>query len=179
MIRYKKCKKPSVFGHFLKVRFRKSQLKMGENIAILFIFILLVVFGIVFFFRLQTAGINIKQQENMQLAAVQIAQRVSFLPEVRCSSENVVVPNCYDALKIKSAGDVIKEDETYYYDIFGFSTIWVEEVFPVEKTWLLYNYTGNKTEMPSIFQIPISIYDPMTSSLGSYYFGVLNVGVWK
>jgi hypothetical protein len=158
---------------------RKSQLKMGENIAILFIFILLVVFGMVFFFRMQTAGMQIKQQENLQLAAVQIAQRVSFLPEVRCSNENVVVANCYDALKMEFAEDVIKKDETYYYDIFGFSTIWVEQVYPVEKRWLLYNNTGDKEEMPSIFHIPISIYDPMASSLGSYDFGVLHVGVWR
>jgi hypothetical protein len=179
MANNRKCKKPSAFEHFQKLRFRKSQLKMGENIAILFIFILLVVFGMVFFFRVQTAGMQIKQQENAQLAAVQIAQRVSFLPELRCSSENVVVSNCYDALKMEFAYEVIKDNEAYYYDTFGFSTIWVEEVYPEEKQWLLYNNTGNKNETPSIFHIPISIYDPITSSLGSYNFGVLHVGVWR
>jgi hypothetical protein len=175
----RRCKKPSASEQFQKLRLRNSQLKMGENIAILFIFILLVVFGMVFFFRMQTAGMQIKQQENLQLAAVQIAQRVSFLPELRCSSENVVVPNCYDALKMEFADEVIKDNEAYYYDIFEFSTIWVEEAYPEEKEWLLYNNTGNKNETPSIFHIPISIYDPMESSIGNYYFGVLHVGVWR
>jgi hypothetical protein len=160
-------------------RKRKAQLKMGENIAIMFIFILLVVFGMVFFFKIQTAGMKIKQDENLQLAAVQIAQRVSFLPELRCSSENVVVPDCYDSLKMKFINTSIKEDEGYYYEIFGFSTIWVEEIFPKTDSWLVYNNTGGKKEMPSTFQVPISIYDPLTSSLGSYYFGILHVGVWR
>lgn len=164
--------------NFQILRIRKSQLKMGENIAILFIFILLAVFGMVFFFKVQSAGMKIKQQENVELSAIQVAQKVSFLPEVRCSSENVPVPDCYDALKMRYIQDVIKDDESYYYNIFKFSTIWVDEIFPETKTWLLYNHTGNKSSR-LVTQIPISIYDPLTSSLGSYYFGVLHVGVWS
>lgn len=159
------------------MRTKKAQLKMGENIAILFIFILLAVFGMVFFFRVQKSGIDLKKDENLQLSSIQIAQKVSFLPELRCSSENVPVPDCYDAMKMSYVREIIEEDESYYYDIFRYSTIWVEEVFPGSRIWVLYNNTGEKTGR-SPTQIPISIYDPLTSSLGSYYFGVLHVWVW-
>ena len=177
-MKYKKCKNSRNFEHFQLLRNRKSQLKMGENIAIMFIFILLVVFGLVFFFKVQTAGTAIKQKENIELSAIQVAQKVSFLPELRCSSENVPVPDCYDALKMESIKKITEEDQAYYYDIFKFSTIYVKEIFPGNRTWLLYNNTGGK-ESNLVTQIPISIYDPKTSALGSYYFGVLNVGVWS
>ena len=151
---------------------------MGENIAIMFIFILLVVFGLIFFFKVQTAGMKIKQQENIELSAVQAAQKVSFLPELRCSSENVLVPDCYDALKMAYIKDIAEDDSAYYYNIFKFSTIYVEEIFPGDRIWLLYNNTGGK-EGKLATQIPISIYDPKTSALGSYYFGILHVWVWN
>ena len=157
---------------------RKAQLKMGENIAIIFIFILLVVFGMVFFFKVQTVGIKIKQQENIELSAIQVAQKVSFLPELRCSSENVPVPDCYDALKMQNIQSVIEGDQVYYYEIFKYSTIYIEEIFPGNRTWMIYNNRGDKESKLST-QIPISIYDPMTSTLGSYYFGILHVGVWS
>jgi len=157
---------------------RKAQLKMGENIAIIFIFILLVVFGMVFFFKVQTVGIKIKQQENIELSAIQVAQKVSFLPELRCSSENVPVPDCYDALKMQNIQSVIEGDQVYYYEIFKYSTIYIEEIFPGNRTWMIYDNRGDKESKLST-QIPISIYDPMTSTLGSYYFGILHVGVWS
>jgi len=157
---------------------RKAQLKMGENIAIIFIFILLVVFGMVFFFKVQTVGIKIKQQENIELSAIQVAQKVSFLPELRCSSENVPVPDCYDALKMQNIQSVIEGDQAYYYEIFKYSTIYIEEIFPGNRRWMIYDNKGDKESKLST-QIPISIYDPMTSTLGSYYFGILHVGVWS
>jgi len=160
---------------------RKAQLKMGENIAIIFIFILLVVFGMVFFFKVQTVGIKIKQQENIELSAIQVAQKVSFLPELRCSSENIPVPDCYDALKMEYMMEVAQGpdgDEAYYYDTFKYSTIYVEEIFPGNRTWMIYDNRGDKESKLST-QIPISIYDPMTSTLGGYYFGILHVGVWS
>jgi len=157
---------------------RKAQLKMGENIAIIFIFILLVVFGMVFFFKVQTVGIKIKQQENIELSAIQVAQKVSFLPELRCSSENVPVPDCYDALKMQNIQSVIEGDQAYYYEIFKYSTIYIEEIFPGNRTRMIYDNRGDKESKLST-QIPISIYDPMTSTLGSYYFGILHVGVWS
>jgi len=157
---------------------KKAQLKMGENISIMFIFILLIVVGMLFFFKVQTASMKIKQHENTELSAIQVAQKASFLPELRCSSENVPVQNCYDTLKMENIKYAITKEDSYYYDIFKYSTIYVEEVFPGNRTWLIYNSTGNKPSKLST-QIPISMYDPMTSSLGSYYFGILHVGVYS
>ena len=173
-----KKRKSKNLEHFQKHKTRKAQLKMGENIAIMFIFILLVVFGLVFFFKVQTAGLQQKKTENLELSAVQVAQKVSFIPELRCSSENVPVPDCYDALKMENIKTITQQDNAYYYDIFKFSTISVQEIFPGNKTWTLYNNTGDKKDHIST-QIPISIYDPKTSTLGNYYFGILNVWVWN
>ena len=161
--------------------FGKAQLKMGENIAIIFIFILLVVFGLVFFSKLQGKGIETKQIEGRELAAVQLAQKVSYIPELRCSNENVPVPDCYDALKMALFKNISDKDQSnYYYNIMSYSTIWVEEIWPSQnRTWVVYNRTKANATGGEPFQIPISVYDPLTGSLGSYSFGILHIYVWS
>ncbi len=155
---------------------KKAQLQMGETIAILIIFFIFVAVGLVFYTKMMESGIDVKREENIQLEAVKVAQRASFLPELQCSEENIRKDNCVDLLKLDVAGRLIKDNMlNIYYDTFGLSRITIKEVFPGDKEWILYNATPEKwLDKKSTF-IPIAL---SNYTARNYYFGVMEVEVY-
>ena len=150
---------------------------MGESVAILFIFFILVVFGFVFYMNVMKGAAKVDIEENIQLKAVGIAQKASFLPELQCSQENVRVEDCIDLLKLEAAAGLLEENNVYYYDVFEFSTIRVEEVFPEPgNEWLLYNNTLTEYSNKLSTFIPVSLFNPASKM---YDFGVLSVEVYR
>ncbi|MFC1723967.1 hypothetical protein ACFL0V_07565, partial [Nanoarchaeota archaeon] len=79
---------------------RKAQIKMGETIAILFIFFILLVVGAVFYMNIARSSMKKDIQESYDLKAIELAQVISFLPEVQCTESNVVRASCFDLYKI-------------------------------------------------------------------------------
>lgn len=150
---------------------------MGESVAILFIFFILVVFGFVFYMNVIKSSAKVEMEENIQLKAIGIAQKASFLPELQCSEENVRVEDCIDLLKLEAASDLLGENNIYYYDVFEFSNIKVKRIFPPEnqETWSLYNNT--LTDFRNIIStfIPVSLFNPVSKK---YDFGILAVEVY-
>lgn len=168
---------------------------MGESVAILFVFFILVVFGFVFYMNVMRSSAKVESEENIQLKAIGIAQKASFLPELQCSEENVRDDNCIDLYKLDAVSDedFLKENRLYYYDIFEFSKIWVERVLPepdeADNDWAPPDANGERRRylyinpLPeadyknklSTF-IPVSLYDPDDKSYG---FGILVVEVYR
>ena len=145
---------------------------MGESVAILFIFFILLIFGFVFYANVMRSSAKVELEENIQLKAIAIAQKASFLPELQCSEENVRKEDCIDLLKLESASSLLDSNNIYYFDIFQFSKIYVEKIYPGQQIWPLYNNTlTNYTNKLSTF-IPISLFDP---KLDNYNFGILVV----
>jgi len=64
---------------------RKGQARMTETIAVLFIFFVLVLFGIVFYFKFQQISFKEKQEEQLASKAMEITLTTLFLPELQCS----------------------------------------------------------------------------------------------
>ncbi|MBW2974306.1 hypothetical protein KY366_01180 [Candidatus Woesearchaeota archaeon] len=159
--------------------FTRSQIQMGESVAILFIFFILLVFGFVFYMNIMRGSAKVEIEENIQLKAIGVAQKASFMPELQCSRENVVDENCIDILKLTAASGLLKDNNIYYYDIFGLSSIRVEEVYPGRdppKEWYLYNHTlANYSDRLSTF-IPVSLFN---ASSEKYGYGVMVVDVYK
>ena len=155
---------------------RKSQIQMGESVAILFIFFILLIFGFVFYANVMRSSAKVEFEENIQLKAIAIAQKASFLPELQCSEENVRVEDCIDLYKLEAASKLLEENNIYYYDIFEFSKIWVKEIFPeTNKTWPLYNNKlTNYSNKLSTF-IPVSLFN---ATAKKYDFGILAVEVY-
>ena len=152
---------------------------MGESVAILFIFFVLLVFGFVFYMNVMKGSAKVDIEENIELKAIGIAQRASFLPELQCSEENVRVENCIDLLKLQAAADLLRSNNIYYYDIFEFSDIKVRRIFPDytgQNEWLLYsNPLADYTNKLSTF-LPSSLFNPKTKK---YDFAILVVEVYK
>ena len=161
---------------------KKAQIKMFETIAVLLIFFVLIAFGLIFYVRVYSGSIEETGEEYFELKAIQTAQLVSFLPELQCTSPtsmNIVDDNCFDLLKVKALTEIIKDDQKlrneYYYDIFGSSKISIEQIYPSEMKWEVYDKASNKKSMSSI-KIPISLYN---ASSKKNNFGVLNIDIYK
>ncbi len=149
---------------------------MGETIAILLIFFLFVSFGLIFYTKVMEGGIDRKNMERLELEAIQISQRTSFMAELQCSADNVRKDNCIDLLKLSPASQIIKDNPFVYHDAFGFSEIMIYEIFPADRQWVLYNRT------PDIWFNRISTFIPialMNSTEKSFYFGLMGVNVYQ
>jgi len=155
---------------------RKAQIQMGESIAILFIFFILIIFGFVFYMNIMKGSAKVEIEENIQLKAISIAQKASFLPELQCSEENVRIENCIDILKLDITSSLLEDNNIYYYDIFESSNIYIEEIFPpTNRIWPLYNYTVTDYKNKLSTFIPISLFNATSKK---YDFGILVVEVY-
>lgn len=162
---------------------KKAQIKMFETIAVLLIFFVLIGFGLIFYVRVYSGSIQETGEEYFELKAIQTAQLVSFLPELQCTSPtsmNIVDDNCFDLLKVKALSEIIKDNpklrNEYYYDLFGSSNISIEQIYPSEMKWDVYDKSpANKKSMSSI-KIPISLYNAISRKNN---FGVLNIDIYK
>lgn len=151
---------------------KKSQIQMGETIAVLFVFFILVIIGFIFYTKVIKNNLELEKDEQAQLRSVGIVERVIFLPEVQCSEDNVVKDNCIDVLKLKSAQDIMKQNEVYYYDLLEYGNISISQIYPSELKWTLYSRNLDSPKNKFVTNVPIMLYDPVTRKNG---FGVLTV----
>lgn len=156
----------------------KAQIQMGESIAVLMIFMILIGLGAIFMINVMSGSVEKTRGEDMQLKAIDIAQKVSFLPELQCSEENIVVEPCVDLLKLDVAATVISDNTNDYYPFFEYSTIRVKEIFPdpaVDWT-LLYNKTDDKKKTARQINMPTALYDAPNKA---YKFGWIEITVYS
>ncbi|MEK6984477.1 MAG: hypothetical protein AABX33_07930 [Nanoarchaeota archaeon] len=158
---------------------KKSQIQIGETIAVLFVFFILVAVGFIFYAMVIKGNIGSEQDEASQLRAIGIAQRAMFLPELQCSKDVITEEtDCIDILKLKTAEVLMKQrqNEIYYYDMFEFSEINITQIYPqitgLDKSqWTI--YSRKRQNSPKfITNIPVSLYDSITKT---YRFGILSV----
>ena len=150
---------------------------MGETIAVLFVFFILVIIGFIFYVKVVKNNLESQKDELLQLRSVGVVERVMFLPEVQCSEDNVIVDNCIDILKSKSASKIMKQNEIYYYDLFEYGNISVSQIYPSEAKWTLYSRSLDNAKTKFVTNVPISICDPevVKCSFKKYGFGVLTI----
>lgn len=157
----------------------KSQIHIGENVAILFIFFILLVVSLVFYSRLAETQIGMKQEEVFAAKALDITQRISYLPETQCSKDNVVESNCYDLHKLQALAKLAEMNRAHYFTLFGYANITIERIFP-EDNWRanIYNNAPAKFVEKQSIQIPVSICD-FTNSTAKCFFAVMTVDVFR
>ena len=161
---------------------KAGQVRMMESVVVIFIFFVLIVFGLVFYAQLQRSSFEERQTEFSGDRAVSLSLYAMFLPELRCTKgDNIVVKDCVDVLKLEVASVRMKEHQDYYFDTFGFSTIAVSEVYPEEHSWTLYDQKkevngkatfARKARTP----IPVALFNPIE---GRYSFGVMTIDVYS
>lgn len=158
------------------MKLTKAQIKMAETIAILFIFFVILMFGFIFYARIQRGNYLQKVQEISTLKGIQIAEKVSFFPEVRCSFNNVPTEDCIDLYKLKAASENINNNRLFYYGIFEYSRVIVEQIYPQNNTWTLYDNPKPDYSDLITTPIPLNIYNPITNE---FSYAVMTVGVYQ
>lgn len=153
---------------------------MFESIAVLIIFFFLLSFGFTFYGKMQQISNMKKIRQAEEIDTVNLAIKASNLPELQCSMKNVPEPNCYDELKLHAfreitggvAGNEFLID--HYYQLFDYSTIMLNVLYPDKESILLYNRTreieGGGTSILTL--MPISLYNPISDT---YRFAYLNI----
>jgi len=120
---------------------KKAQMQMMETIGVLFIFFILVLFGLVFFFKYQQASFQEKQEELVAARAMDTTLQTLFLPELQCSLGNTEPEdNCVDLGKLRALNQTMPGYiNDYYFNLFSFSRIYVTMVYPTNYTWVIYD----------------------------------------
>ena len=159
-------------------KLKKSQIQIGETIAVLLVFFILIVIGFIFYTKVLKGNIETEKEELSQKSSIGIAQRVMFLPELQCSEDVVKeITNCIDVLKLDSARDLMrrKENEIYYYDLLEFGDVSISQIYPVNPSMQNLNiYSRRIQDFKSKFitNVPVSLYDPVARK---YAFGILTI----
>lgn len=147
-------------------------MKLGETIVILVIFALLVVFGVVFYAKYQFWAMDEKMDENADLLAIKIVQKLQFLPEIQCTVQGTQEYNCVDLLKLKAVAGLPPDMKRIYSSMFPRTSLSVVQVYPETRSWSI-----NEADAPGrrhFFPVPVALYN---ASAKQYYFGYLNITV--
>lgn len=151
---------------------KKAQIQIGETVAVLLVFFILVIIGIVFYANVVKRDVGIQKEKSSQIKSIGIAQRIMFLPELQCSEDNAIKDNCIDTFKLESAQSIMKENQIYYYDLFEFSEVNITGIYPEEYKRNLYSRKIKDFSNKFVTNVPISLYDPYAKRHG---FGVLTI----
>ncbi|MEK6963978.1 MAG: hypothetical protein AABX70_06110 [Nanoarchaeota archaeon] len=159
---------------------RKGQIEIGETIVVIFILMILIVFGLVFYYQFQSTSFQQTKQRFGGLKTVELAQVVSNMPELQCSNLKVAEVSCIDEVKAKQFANYLATPGNkaffYYREILGTSKIRVRIVYPVDPASppeanliVVYdNSKGYKNAEPTF--IPINLYNPIQKT---YQFALL------
>ncbi len=152
----------------------KAQIKMIESVFIIIIFVIILMIVIVFFARFQRSDVQFTRTEQSLRDSVQMAQIFSSLPEVACTESNAIRENCIDILKLETMDSLSSSELVYYYDLFRFGTVTIEQIYPEDglgRHWVIYNVTRENAGFFSM-AIPMALYDPVE---GRNNFGIMEV----
>ncbi len=173
---------------------KKAQIHMTETIAVLFIFFILILFGLIFYAQFQKSAFKEKAEELLQKRATETMLKVLFLPELACSERSLSEDNCFDLAKVQAVADgklleggtgvapeIDQEKKDYYFSIFSYATIKVQQQpisgqgEPIE--YLLYDHpkpeSGFTKSEPTFFIIALKEAPDM------YHFASLDVTVYS
>ncbi len=161
---------------------KKAQLEIGEKVIVMFFFFALLIFGLVFYMRIQ--GVNLARQKDYQneLKAAEIAVRAAFFLPVQCSAKGAQnLALCYDYLKLKNISSITNSSQDYFRTIFARSEIVVRDVYPHNSSqWVVYNNTPVNIDdyTQHAYQLPLPIL-VSNETVERYWFGQLDVRVFS
>ena len=170
----KKMKKTTLLRTFGS----RAQIKMGETIAIMFIFFILLIVAAVFYLNMQTTTTSRDISDAYELRSVELSQTISFLPEAQCTESNVVKASCFDLYKLKGISKVASTPDglNFYSREFGSTTIDISVVYPYKDKFTLYDDKLPNFKSASASHVPLMLYNATSDK---YYFGVMDITVYS
>lgn len=177
--------------------FKKGQINITETVGVLFVFFIIILFGIIFYYNYQKIALKERQEELLGARAIDTTLKALFLPELICSNGDAEPKdNCMDLLKVRyiTQTNFFKTDkkmQEYYFEIFSYSRIAIKKLYPQEEPEIVL-YDREKIKMlddgtvvpdwqrkePTFFIITLR--DETAGSVGAvqYSFGYLIVEVY-
>ena len=166
-----------MFYHALsstKMRSKSSQIHITETILVLAIFLILaiIVFGAYSKFILGSAGNEEKRA--FDLWALKSAKLLPLLPELQCSRNNILEPNCIDYFKLKALSISMNDSQQHprYFGMFGFGSVTIGQVYPSNEEIVLYNNSLAGYSYKNAITLPVSIFYPIKEEYG---FGIITI----
>lgn len=169
----------------------RGQMQIQETILVVFIFVVLIIFGMVFFYRVQSASIaddfNKFQRERLAVDFVTF----SDLAEFGCSRAGIR-ENCVDTIKLAVFRDLAKGgSRDYYFGRFGHRNITIYQIYPEKNSaecnlqrstgcgiWNVYSEIPSNWRAKEARDIPVSLYFPCSEpgcNEDSYSIGMMVV----
>ena len=166
---------------------KKGQGHMTETVAVLFIFFVLVLFGMIFYFKYAQGEFEKEKGEQLGRRAIEASLQTLFLPEVLCTDgENEPKDNCIDMVKLQHASDMIKENEDYYFDLFSYGKISVFQNYPLPAgetephEIVLYEKRKPNAEAQEASLFVVALRDLIQGGAEDYYgYGYMKVVVYQ
>lgn len=161
---------------------KTGQIHLTETIAVLFIFFILLSLSIVFYYKYSQVAIKQEKEEMIATRAMDSTLKAIFLPELICS-RNMAEPEdyCFDLIKIQLANQTFANYQNkYYFNLFSYAKITVEEIYPGNRSWTIYNKpkSGAKKVEPTFFVVALK--DELKNMDVPYYsFGYIRIEVYS
>lgn len=169
------------------LRDRNGQIQMTETIAVLFIFFILVFFGLIFYYKYVDSSVKAGMAEHLEKRAADTTNRIIFLPEIQCSGRssggNVY---CIDLQKLEAFQTVVLEKnvdglDDFYFGLFSFARITVQEIYPDStKSWIIYDKPKKEFTSKKVTYYSTALEDNVVAAGNPiHYFGYVTVEVYS
>jgi hypothetical protein len=164
-----------------KILKKKAQLQIMENAFILMIIFIILVIALIFVIGFQKAEQKDKEKEYKNLELIKKSQVLNFLPEMQCSDNNNIAPDCYDLIKINSFKQQVKDSKDYYTNLLGNIKITIKRYDPSPninswgETWEIYDNPKPEDNGFLPVHFPVLLSDPVNNA---NYFGLIFLQVY-
>lgn len=155
-----------------------AQIQIGETIAVIIVFTVLLIFGLYWFSS--SAGAQVAQQqtqlENLEL--LEMTKAIMELPELQCSIAQRAETSCVDYRRLQALNNAIEDTTTigtYYRDRYSTNTrgSYALELIDVQtdQRHPIFDFTTNNPNASTQTQpVPAVLYNPVTQR---YNFSML------
>lgn len=145
---------------------KKGQLQIQETILVLFIFIVILLIGMIVFYRFSLQGLEEKRMENERLRFNTMLTTFPSMAEITCSIYSQEA-NCIDVYKLLAFKGVNDE----YKDRLGFMNITIYSMYPERNSnlcelgsardcgvWNVYYNKPKEFNTKLVIRTPVSLY---------------------
>ena len=167
---------------------KKSQFQMSETIFVVFIILIIILFGFIAYSKFQEGAIKEQQKRFRNMRVIELAHRLSAWPELECSVASTSKFVCLDTTKLMILGNFINKSKhestyafNYYFDLLRNSKISVTEIYPSHTQtlgvdyWILYENQG-KTRTTEVIWVPVNLYNPLVKT---YALGIMELQIYE
>jgi len=142
-------------------------MKTMETLLILAIFLFILGIVLIVFTKISSLSQRDKLADRIQMKSIEIAQTVAYMPELQCTTKNVGVDNCFDIYKVAALARLLEDEpedirDGYYYNIFEYSNITIQEIYPGNQQHVVYTKVKEDSTTMRVTNIPTTLYDPIT-----------------